>query len=260
MQELIPRVQGDYEVNFIKRSRKLWSKTFGLARQIYKANTGIFHVNYALQDAYLVSKLKHLDILHIHGSDIRWTLFSHKYGWIVRSNIMKAKTVVFSTPDLLYPCESLVEYPQYLPNPVDTAKFKPSHIRRGVPCAVYFEKWYEQLPKEIPMLCRKYGVKLWVVPLGHKIPYDAMPHFLNFFDIFIDRFAIRSYSKTALEAESCGLAVIPRYTRSVEWCLERYSDIGHCRKDGLRNREYVNYYHNVDTVAEQLKKIWESNI
>ncbi len=260
MQELIPYLKEDFQVNFIQRTRGLWSKTFGLAKQIYRANGGLFHVNYALQDAYLVSKLKHLDFLHLHGSDLRWVINSKRYGWIVRSNIKKASTVLFSTPDLLSQCESLVDYPIWLPTPVNTSKFKPLQQAESqadaAPCAVYFQKWYEHLPSQVVEYCKRYGIRLWIVPLGKRMNYENMPLFLNFFDIFIDRFQIRSDSKTALEAQACGLAKIPRYGKSLEWCMERYSSLSHCYKDGLQNREYVKRVHNSQAIAEKLKEIW----
>jgi hypothetical protein len=264
MEELIPYLRSEFNINFVRRTRGWWSKTFGLAKQIYRCNDGFFHVNYALQDAYLVSKLKHLDILHVHGSDLRWTLNSRRYGWIVRSNIAKAKTVLFSTPDLLSQCESLVDYPVWLPTPVNTEQFKPVQQAQSqtesAPCAVYFEKWYEKLPPEIPELCKKYGIKLWVVPRGRRIAHDSMALFLNFFDIFIDRFCIVSDSKTCLEAQACGLAKIPLYGRTLEWCFNRYADISHCRKDGLTNRDYVKRVHESSRVAEQLAEVWRSKL
>jgi hypothetical protein len=152
MQDLIPHLQEDFSINRVERSRGLYSKTLGLFNKIRKLDGGLNHVNYALQDAWLVSHLKRLDVLHCHGSDIRVALKSRRWGWMVRSNLKRAEQVLVSTPDLCGLLDGVVDC-SWLPNPVDTQRFTPAYKQYHRPRALYFEKWYEQLPQTVRQAC-----------------------------------------------------------------------------------------------------------
>lgn len=254
MANLIPHIK-NYSINFIGRTRGLWSKTVALTLKISKAKSDLYHVNYALQDAFLVDKIKHLDILHCHGSDVRWVIHSKRWGWLVRRNLQNAKKVLCSTPDLVYLLEDYNAV--WLPNPVDTEKFKPLHFPHSQPKAVYFAKWYEKLPEEVIRCCKKNGIHLTIIPFGLNLPYKFMPKFLSAFDILIDRFRIRSFSKTALEAFSCGLVRVPVYEESISESLRKYSSLDYCHKQGLKNREYILRQHEASLIANKLQKIWK---
>jgi len=254
--DCINNMKGDFEVTLIKGSRRFFGKTFGALWNIAKLRGyDLYHVHYALQHAYLVSKLKRLDVLHCHGSDVRWTLHSKKWGWIVRHNLKHAKKVLYATPDLEQVVKKFRPDSIYLPTPVKTDVFSLKKEYNDPPKAVYFKLHYEKLPEKLQRKLRNNGIPLTV--LERNVPYEKMPETLQNFDIFIDRFTIPSFSKTCLEAKSCGLAVID-YTNVLKWKIEELSDPQYIKKVGMLNRQFVEENHDVAKIAEQLGKIWNS--
>jgi hypothetical protein len=107
-----------------------------------------------------------------------------------------------STPDLL----EILPNATWLPNPIDTERFKPSKTHDGNK-VLYFPHWYEDLTEKIKRICEKLNYDL-TVPRSYSVPYEKMHLFLNEFDVFVDQLSIKSYSKTALEAMACGLHVV----------------------------------------------------
>jgi len=256
MEDLMPYLSERFDIEFIMRSRGLWSKTFGLLLKVLRAEGDVFHVNYALQDAYLVDKLKRrLDVLHVHGSDVRWTLHSRKYGWIVKSNLKSAGVVLYATPDLRRIVKKFRSDAIYLPTPVRTDVFARKDHYNDPPRAVYFRQYYEELSRDLIELLEKNGIPL--VMMEKKVPYEMMPSFLRKFDIFIDRFTIPSFSKTCLEAMSCGLATIDyRHKNSLSSRITFLSDISNVKRIGDENRKFVIENHDVKKVADMLAGIW----
>ena len=256
MADLIPYLESDFDIEFIQRSRGLWSKTFGILWKIIRAKGDVFHVNYALQDAYLVDKFKHLDVLHVHGSDVRWTIHSKKYGWIVKHNLEHAKKVVYATPDLEQIVKKFRSDAIYLPTPVKTKVFTTKNNYNNYPRAVYFKLAYEELPIELMKALAKNGISLTI--LDRTIPYEKMPETLRAFDIYIDRFTIPSFSKTCLEAMSCGLATVTYEHRSIlEQRVRELSNVTNLKNIGVLNRWIVKEKYDAPKIAEQLSKIWK---
>ena len=167
-------------------------------------------------------------VIHLHGTELRK---SHNKPW-TKAALGICNQVLVGTPDLL------PYYPKavWLSTPVDPA-FKPSKNPRRYGRAVYFTKWYEpEMEKILQMKCDKMGLEL-TVP-RKPIPYSEMPLFLNQFEVFFDRFAIPSLSKTALEALACGCKVI-------SW------------KGHVTNAEEMIKNHSLSVVTEKLIKIYE---
>jgi hypothetical protein len=257
METLIPSLQNEFDIKFVKRTRGLWDKTFGILWKIIRSKGTIFHVNYALQDAYLTSKLKHLDILHAHGSDVRWIINSRKYGRIVRSNLKSANIILYSTKDLAEPISKYRSDARYLPNPIDTNMFQQRTYFNKSLQAVYFKKYYETLPLGLEPLLSKNMIKL-NVQVNNAIPYGHMPNFLRRYDILIDRFQIASSSKVCLEAMSSGLAVIDsRHSDDLEDRVAYLSDVNNVKKDGVENRKFIMENHSVEKVAPILADVWK---
>lgn len=255
MEDIIPYVPCEFEIQFLHRTRGLWSKTFGMLWKIAKSTGGIYHVNYALQDAYLVSKLKHLDILHIHGSDVRWTLHSKKWGWIVRHDLESAKVVLYSTPDLSEKVKEHRPDATYLPTPVRIDLFSQKQEYNNPSKAVYFKLPYERLPLGLDLHLEHNNITLDI--LERNVPYEKMPETLRKYDIFVDRFSIPSFSKTCLEAQSCGLATVDyRHASDYLGRVEELSSVQNVMVEGQKNRWFVLQNHDVRRVADQLSKIW----
>ncbi|MEM0117955.1 MAG: hypothetical protein QXV32_05870 [Conexivisphaerales archaeon] len=256
-EDLIPELKNDYEIEFIQRTRSLTSKTFSLLWQILRADGSLYHVNYALQDAYLVSKLKHhLDVLHIHGSDIRQTIDTSKYGWMVRSNLKNARRVVYATPDLEDRVKTYRNDAVYLPTPVRLDLFNLKSHYNPKPVALAFRLAYEEIPPLLIDELNRYGIDLTV--LERNIPYSKMPETLAKYDIFIDRFTIPSLSKTCLEAMSTGLATIDyRHLADLSSRIRFLSDPSNVKAAGEENRKYVEANHDSKVVAKNLSLIWD---
>ena len=250
-----------WKVDLVKRGRGTLDKTVGVLLRIARLHDyDIYHVHYALQDAYIASMLKRLDVLHCHGSDIRWTL-NGKWGFIVRYNLKKAKVVLYATPDMEQKIKEYREDAIYLPTPVRTDIFTPKHRYNSPLRAVYFKLSYEKPPLDLFSMLKERGIKVDV--LERNIPYKMMPDVLKLYDIFIDRFTIPSFSKTCLEAMSCGLATIDH--RHKDNLAERIKELtpDSVKEEGRRNSEYVMKNHDVRIVADQLvgiwMKVWEVN-
>lgn len=256
MEELIPFLSGEFKVNFVGRSRGWWSKTFGLGWKILRLPSGLVHVNYALEDAWLASKFKRLDVLYCHGSDVRSTVNDTFLGWIVKSNLRSARRVLYSTLDLKPLVEKYRSDASYLPVPVDIARFKPSvKVHEGVLKAVYFRKWYEPQPNELFWLMNRYGISVDVVEPN--LSYACMPDFLCWYGIYVDRFTIPSLSKTCLEAMSCELATVDfRHKDCLEERVAYLSERKHCSEAGFANRLFVMEEHDAPLVAEKLAEVW----
>jgi glycosyltransferase involved in cell wall biosynthesis len=255
MSDLIPYLTDSYKIHFLPRSRNTYSKTLGIFLKVLATSGDLYHVNYALQDAYLVSKLKRrLDVLHVHGSDVRTTL-NTKWGWIVKHNLLKARTVLFSTEDLAPIVNDFRPDAAYLPNPVDTLRFKFKNTFNDPPKALYFKLNYETIPPILPKLLDKHGISLDI--LDRNIPYNEMPNLLSAYDVFVDRFTIKSLSKTCLESMSVGLATVDyRHVDDFERRVEELSEPENIIKIGKENRNFILKNHDVRLVAERLKKVY----
>jgi len=137
-------------------------------------------------------------ILEYHGSDIR--TYDSLLNRICRKALRK---IVVSTPDLL----SLVDA-VWLPNPVDTKHFR-SNTKNRSAGALYVHNWYEDKAWAEEWAKEK-KIELTILDRANNfvMQYADMPDLLNRYTYFLDRKAINSTSKLALEALSCGLKVV----------------------------------------------------
>lgn len=112
------------ETKHIKRTRGMWNKTFGIAWKILRAKADLYHVHYALQDAYITLKTKKEPVIvHAHGSDVRSSRKHKVWGRIVRYNLKNCEKTFVSTPDILNTALEYNETSEYLPNPIDLKFF-----------------------------------------------------------------------------------------------------------------------------------------
>ncbi|MGI0080664.1 MAG: hypothetical protein ACRECH_13700, partial [Nitrososphaerales archaeon] len=47
MEDIIPLLSDSFQISFLRRTRGLWDKTFGILYKILRQNGELFHVNYA---------------------------------------------------------------------------------------------------------------------------------------------------------------------------------------------------------------------
>jgi len=221
--------------------------TLKMAWKLRKARCNLVHAHgarYAAYAGYLSGKPY---VVHCHGSDIRSGI-----NWLERKCLNKAKKVLVSTRDLLEVLPDAI----WLPNPVDMERFKPLREHDGNK-VLYYPKWYENISNELMNLCEKLGYELRIQ--RKKIPYKRMHEFLNRFDIYVDRYAIKSYSKTALEAMACGLAVIG-YEHNLKETLSSLRDVKERRKYISQQRKSILPDHDPRQVASRLIEIYRQVI
>ncbi len=95
-----------------------------LARQVHREKYDIVHIHYAYFGVLgMLGGYPYW--LHCHGTDIRRNLDHPVYGRPTALSLMKAKHVLYSTPDLKTYADKLRPDAVFLPNPVQTDLFKP---------------------------------------------------------------------------------------------------------------------------------------
>ena len=253
---LVPFLQDEFEIEMILRTRGLWNKTFGLLSRIRKSKADVYHVNYALQDAWLVQKFKSLDVLWCHGSDVRTTQYSTLYGWIVRSNVKNAKCVLYANPDSPQHLKARPDA-EYLPIPVNADTFPLKTTYNNPPKALYMPKKTDAYNPEFTQICEKAGIPLSI--LERKFSYEEMPKILADYDILVDTFAIAGNSTLGIEAMSTGLATVDfRDWNNLQKRMEQLRDVEQVKREGLQNREFVLKTHDAKVVAKKLASKWRT--
>jgi len=231
---LIKYFPKDVNISHIKRTRGLWSKTFGIAYRIAKTYADIYHVHYLLQDCYVALKLGKKPLIgHAHGSDLRSTLKHPLWGRIVRYNLKKCDKVLVSTPDILGIAKKFREDTEYLPNPVDAEIFYPKPVMKHEKKKVLIasdSNWsikgtdiairaLSKIKNEVDVSIIAYGVDLEktlslansldlhinVLP---KVSHEKMNEYYWNADVVIDRFKLGSLGMVSLEAIACGRPVV----------------------------------------------------
>jgi glycosyltransferase involved in cell wall biosynthesis len=225
----------DIEKQHIKRTRAAWSKTFGIAYNIWKAKADVYHVHYLLQDCYVAARLGKKPLIgHAHGSDLRSSLNHPLWRRIVRHNLRHCDKVLVSTPDVLGIARSFRQDAKYLPNPIDTELFYPKPFMhhegprrvliasdsnwnvKGTDVAVRaLSKIKDDVDTSIVehgvdfrrtvTLASSLGLHLNVLP---KVSHERLDEYYWNADVVIDRFKLGSLGMVSLEAIACGRPVL----------------------------------------------------
>ena len=251
-EDLKPYLPKNVQWQFIRRNRGLWDKTFGVFFKILFSHGDFYIANFALQDAWLVQKLKHLDLLICHGGDVRWTIKKQYWGWMVKSNLKNARHVAYTVDDI---AESVRKYRSdafFLHRPIQAEKYQPKkYNNHKQKCfrAVYFEKPYDEFNPELLQLLIDNNCTLTMI--NNSVPHEKMPEFLRNFDVLIDHMAYDgSVSKICLEAMSCGLCVITWKDR--EHLKERVTNLMNPQyrlKEAEQNRNFIEANHDANIIA-----------
>ncbi len=283
----------------LKRTRSLWSKTFGIAYQIYKAKGDIYHVNYLLQDCYIALKLgKHPIIGHAHGSDLRTSLNHFAWGRLVQHNLMNCDKIIVSTPDILSQAKNFREDAEYLPNPVDPSLFYPkpplpkeekarvliasdsdwrvkgtdtiiralNKIKEKVNISII--RHGKDFDKTL-ILASSLGLQLNVLPKVHR---EELKEYFWRSDLVVDRLKLGSLGVVALEAIACGRPVIgfissefPEYkdfpSKNIK-TEEGIAEVFEKSMSGLWEAQYTYLakHHFPEAIIEKLLNIYDSLI
>lgn len=228
---LLKYLPGDIEKEHIKRSRGLWSKTFGIAYKIFRAKADVYHAHYLLQDCYIANRLGKKPLVgHAHGSDLRSSLNHAVWGRVVRHNLKTCNRVLVSTPDVLGQARTFRKDAMYLPNPVDKERFYPkaplppsektrvliasdsNWVVKGTDTAI---KALARVKENVDVSIISTGLDFEkTVALAHSLnlplnilqkrPHSDLNEYYWNADVVIDRFTLGSMGMVSLEAIACG--------------------------------------------------------
>jgi glycosyltransferase involved in cell wall biosynthesis len=293
---LLKYMPAELETQHIKRSRKFWSKTFGLAFKILRAKGDVYHANYLLQDCYIASRLGKKPLIgHAHGSDLRTSLNHFVWGRIVRHNLKHCDKILVSTPDILGIAKRYREDAEYLPNPINAELFYPKPtVQKGKKKRVLIAsdsnwsvkgtdiaiKALSKIKDEVDVsiirhgkdfdkttaLATSLGLTLKILP---KAPHEKLDEYYWDADVVIDRFALGSLGMVSLEAIACGrpaLAYVSsEYPENKDFQLKDLREeetIANTISDlpsDLWEREYrfLKKYHDVRNIESRLLSIYE---
>jgi len=227
------------EKQHIKRTRGLWSKTFGITYKILRAKGDVYHSNYILQDCYVALRLgKKPMVGYSVGSDLRATLKHPIWGRVVRHNVKNCDKIIVSTPDILRIAKQFRNDAEYLPPAVDTEFFRPkppiqhegkkkvliagncnwnvkgtdiairalSRIKDEVETSII--KWGIDFDRTLS-LASSLGLSLKVLPTH---PREKMQEYYWNSDIVFDQFKFGCAGMISLEAIACGRPAITYVT------------------------------------------------
>lgn len=293
---LIKYMPSEIKAVHLKRSRKLWDKTFGITWRILRAEADVFHVHYLLQDCYLALRLGKRPVVgHAHGSDLRSTLTHRVWGRIVRHNLKNCQKVLVSTPDVLGQARQFREDAEYLPNPVDEGLFynKPAidHDGKKRVLIASDSNWavkgtdlalraLAKIKEDVDVSVIKHGVDfdrtlslasslglpITVLP---KVLHDRMNEYYWAADVVIDRFTLGSLGMVSLEAIACGRPAVAYVSsdfaenelfplKDVRGEKEIAEVIGNSSKLWEREHAFVVKYHSVEAVVSRLTSLYKA--
>ena len=232
---LIKYLPHEVLVEHVKRSRRFLDKTFGIAWKIFRAKGDIYHVHYLLQDCYLALKFgKHPLIGHAHGSDIRETLKSKRWGWIVKYNLENCDIVLVAQPTILEIAKKHNSTAEYFPIPYDPEIFypKPLPLEREVKQILLVSPhdfrvkgtdkflyalagvkvpfkvktiYYGKDAEKAYILARKLGLKIEFI---EKVPHSKMNELYWEADLVLGSFGVGQLDTVTIEAMACGRPLI----------------------------------------------------
>lgn len=219
------------ERQHIKRTRSLWSKTFGVAYKILRAKGDVYHSNYILQDCYIAIRMgKKPMVGYALGSDLRTSLKHPLWGRVVSHNMKNCNKIIVSTPDILGIAKQFRDDAGYLPPAVDTDLFFPKPLiqHRGKKKVLIAggSNWdikgtdiairaLSKLKKEVEISIIQYGADFdrtmsLASSLGlslkvlSKTSHEKIREYYWNSDVVVDQFKVGCEGMVTLEAIACG--------------------------------------------------------
>jgi len=292
---LLKYLPNDIDKQHVKRSRGLWSKTFGIAYRILRTEADVYHAHYLLQDCYIANRLHKEPLVgHAHGSDLRKSLQHRIWGRVVRRNLKKCDKVLVSTPDVLGQAKTFRDDAEYLPNPVDRELFYPKpvplHSQKTRVLIASDSNWVVKgTDIAIKALARvKNSVEVSIISFGvdfdrtlalarsldltlrtlPKVPHDRLNEYYWNADVIFDRFTLGSMGMISLEGIACGRPVLAyvssEYRENNGFPMrdlhedEKIAETVTNLPDGLWREEYafVEKHHDPKIVASRLMSIY----
>jgi glycosyltransferase involved in cell wall biosynthesis len=294
---LLKYMPPNVEKQHIKRTKGLWSKTFGLAYKILRANGDVYHAHYLLQDCYIAARLGKRPLVgHAHGSDLRVSLKHWLWRRVVRHNLKQCNKVLVSTPDVLSIAKQHREDAEYLPNSVDSNLFYPkpviAHngkkkvlIASGADWSVKGTditiKALSKIKSEVQVSIIEYGVdfdrtvtlasslglRLNILP---KASHERLSEHYWAADIVIDQFKLGALGMISLETIACGRPVITYVSSEYDAykdfpmrdvnSVDKIIDVMSTAPQELWKKEYTYLlkYHKPEEVVRRILAIYRS--
>jgi glycosyltransferase involved in cell wall biosynthesis len=285
------------ERQHVKRTRGLWSKTFGVAYKILRAKGDLYHSNYILQDCYIAIRMgKKPMVGYALGSDLRTSLKHPLWGRVVRHNVRNCNKIIVSTPDILGIAMQFRNDAEYLPPAVDTEFFypKPSIQHKGKKRVLIAgnSNWavkgtdtavraLSKLKDEVETSIIQYGVdfhktislasslglRLKVLP---KASREKIREYYWDSDVVIDQFKVGCEGMITLEAIACGRPALAylssEYAEFQDFPLkdlvseEQIAETVINADDALwkEEHEYLTKNHKPESVLKKLLAIYDS--
>lgn len=294
---LLKYMPQDIQRQHIKRTRDLWSKTFGISYKILKAKGNVYHAHYLLQDCYVASRLGKKPLVgHAHGSDLRTSLNHPIWRRIVKHNLKNCDKLLVSTPDILGIARQFREDADYLPNPIDSELFypkpMPEHEGQKKVLIASDSNWsvkgtdtairaLSKIRDQVDVSIIGYGtdfaqtldlaasldLHLNVLP---KVPHEKLNEYYWNADAVIDRFNMGSLGVVSLEAIACGRPAIAYVASELEGNngfpfknISTEEEIAQAIADAdetfwKKEHEYFTKEHETKVVVERLLRIYRT--
>lgn len=189
----------------------------------------IVHYHYAYVGA-LASLGRRTTAVHCHGTDVRAGLRDPLRRPLVLLALRSASLVLVATPDILPAVRAVRPDAVFLPDPVDTAAFRPlarepdGTIRVLLISAPLAIKGIEHVAAAVRPLMGTPGIvvhaisrgpgdarrfrELGVPTLIPAVPHDRMPELISAYDIVVGQAAVGALGMSELEALACGRPVV----------------------------------------------------
>ena len=262
-----------------------------LIRRIRSGNFDLVHIHYAyLGNVGALSQFPY--ILHCHGTDLRGETAVTRP--LIKNALREAQHVFYSTPDLKAYVERVRFDGEFLPNPTDTAQFRPTVSaaeRSGVliHCSLSEVKGAGRLLKACKALARdRPDIRITAIGGGTFTPqFQALPNvtvvarqprwklpgLINQHGVVLGQVRLGSAGMSELEGMSCGRPVVtwfnelhaynevPPYVTAVDGldiaeAIAKLVDDPQMRAElGERGRAWVVANHGLDKVVSRVESV-----
>ncbi len=264
-------------------------------RQVRLGDYDVVHIHFAYL-GWLGILGRYPYFLHCHGSDVRRDLHDRLRRWPILISLRRAHLVFFVTPDLAPIVRPIRPDAVFLPNPVNTDRFRPCYGTAKHPPRILIGSNLSLIKRvDIAfeaiqiLLARHPEVQVTAIDQGPErqryygisgvtfvppVPYEEMPALIQAHDVVIGQFGLGILSMVEMESMACGKPVVC-YFNYGDWYPEsppvlstnqpaQAADYLSAliessvlrRQSGERGRAWVEEQHGYLTVAKQLEQIY----